>query len=149
MISSSMRTGNGREATASRQSVWLPPGVAFASLPKPVQEMVVDILDPLYRQYVAQPSDALERAQGVSFCNLLILELLTTHSVAGRAADLDWARLPTSRGLAALVGITGQKNKIANFLLALRKFRDRVERADTASPQVRQEPGGLEKHENC
>jgi hypothetical protein len=144
----SAHTTNGQDTTAAAVPLWLPPGVTFASLPTPVQQVVVAVLNPAYQEHVLEATDALERGQGLSYCNVLFFEIMTTYSVAERAG-LDWSRLPLSKGLAALLGVTGQKNKIANFLLALRKFRDKVERADAAPPQAQPKPSELEKHASC
>jgi hypothetical protein len=126
-------TANGQDAATARP-LWLPPGVTFASLPTPVQQALVAILNPAYQEHVLAATDPLERGQGLSYCNLLFFEIMTTYGVVERATDMDWSRLPTSKGLAALLGVTGQKNKIANFLLALRKFRDKVERTADQQP---------------
>jgi hypothetical protein len=141
----SPHTTNGQDTTAAALPLWLPPGVMFAALPTAVQQAVVAILNPAYQEHVVQTSDPLERGQGLSYCNLLFFEIMTACGVVGRATDMDWSRLPTSKGLAALLGVTGQKNKIANFLLSLRKFRDQVERANAAAadPQPKR-PGSLE-----
>jgi hypothetical protein len=52
--------------------------------------------------------------------------------VAEQAASVQLSRVAVCKGLAALVGISGQKARIANFLFALQKFRDKVERASAA-----------------
>jgi hypothetical protein len=168
-------TDDGQDATVSAQPPWLPAGVKFDSLPEPVQQSVLAILNPIYQMQVLEANDALEQGQGLSYCHLLFFEILMTYAVLERATEVDWSRLPTSKGLAALVGVTGQKNKIANFLFVLRKSRNQVERnsladverriaklqsalcrdkvgpAESASPlAVRSEPiGSLEKHGSC
>jgi hypothetical protein len=138
----SAHTPNGQDTTAAALPLWLPPGVRFASLPMPVQQAVVAILNPAYQEHVLKANDPLERGQGLSYCNLLFFEIMTTCGVVERATDMDWSRLPTSKGLAALMGVTGQKNKIANFLLALRKFRDKVERTNAPVPETQQGAAG-------
>ena len=138
----SAHTPNGQDTTAAALPLWLPPGVRFASLPMPVQQAVVAILNPAYQEHVLKANDPLERGQGLSYCNLLFFEIMTTCGVVERATDVDWARLPTSKGLATLLGVTGQKNRIANFLLSLRKFRDKVERADAAAADQQPKPSG-------
>jgi hypothetical protein len=139
----STHTTNGQDTTAAASPLWLPPGVTFASLPTPVQQALVAILAPAYQEHVLAATDPLERGQAVSYCNLLFFEIMTTCGVVERATDVDWARLPTSKGLATLLGVTGQKNRIANFLLSLRKFRANVERTNAAAAD-RQPRGSLE-----
>lgn len=141
MTSSSVGNGTGRGATASAQPLWLPPGTTFASLPKAVQQAVVAILNPAYQRHVLEAGDALERGQGLSYCNLLFLEIVTTYGVLERPIDGDWSRLPVSKGLAALMNVTGQKSKVASFLLALQKLRARVEPASAAPPEVKPASG--------
>jgi hypothetical protein len=128
------RTGNGQNAPASPRPLWLPPGVTFESLPKPVQQAVLDILNPVYQEQVLKASDPLERGQGLSYCNLLFFELLTTYGLIESATSAGLARLPSSKGLTVLVDVTGQKGKVANFLFRLREFHHRVERESAAPP---------------
>jgi len=106
---------------------WLPPGVTFESLPNPVQQAVRDVLTPAYEQQVLKADDALEKAQGLSLCYHLFFEIVTMFRLVGRSADRDWAQVVLSKGLTTLMNISAQKNKIANSLLALRKFRERLE----------------------
>jgi hypothetical protein len=146
MYSLPTRTGNGQNAPAPApvpapapapapaRPLWLPPGVTFESLPKSVQQAVLDILNPVYQELVLKASDPLERGQGLSYCNLLFLELLTTCGLVEWATDVGLPSLPSSQGLAGLVGVTGQKGKVANFLFEFRKFRHKVERESAAPP---------------
>jgi hypothetical protein len=148
MVASSARTGNGRGATAS-SPLWLPAGVTFGSLPSAAQQAVLTILNPLYQQLVLEKNDALERGQGLSYCQLAFLEIMATYGVVGRAV-LDWSRLPVSKGLTALMGVTGQKNKVASFLLTLRKFHGKVEGTNGRTPEAEAKPSGsLEKDGSC
>ena len=66
MTSNSARPDS-RDATVSGQPLWLPPGTTFALLPKPVQQAIIDILNPAYQKYVLEAGDALERGQGLSY----------------------------------------------------------------------------------
>lgn len=134
MDTSSPPGGNGQDATAAAQPLWLPPGVTFSSLPKPVQQAVLAILNPIYEEQVLGATDPLERGQGLSYCNLLFFELMTTCGVLQWAADETLYRMAISKGLAALVNVSSQKNRIANFLLALQKFRAKAEPADAEPP---------------
>jgi hypothetical protein len=147
MVANSARPGNGRGATAS-SALWLPAGVTFESLPRAAQQAVLSILNPLYQQLVVEKNDALERGQGLSYCHLVFLEIMATYGVVGRP-DLDWFRLPVSNGLTALMGVAGQKNKVASFLLTLRKLQGKVEGTNGSAPESEAKPPGLEKDGNC
>jgi hypothetical protein len=107
------------------------------SLPQPVQQAVLDILNPVYQEQVLKASDPLERGQGLSYCNLLFFEILTTYALVEWAAGAGLSRLPSSKGLEALVDVTGEKGKHANFLFEVRKFRHKVERESAAPPPAR------------
>jgi hypothetical protein len=131
---SSSCSGNGQDATAAAQPLWLPSGVTFESLPAPVQQAVLAIVNPVYEQQVLEADDALERGQGLSYCTLLFLEIMSTHGMMARAKDIGWDRVPGSKGLAALVNVSIQKNRVAHFLLALQKFRAKAEPADADPP---------------
>jgi hypothetical protein len=139
MDASSPPGGNGQDATAAAQPRWLPPGVTFSSLPAPVQQAVLAILNPIYEEQVLGANDALEYGQALNYCNMLFLELMATHGMMARAQDIGWDRLPGSKGLAALINLSSQKNRIANFLLALQKYRSQRERANAPAPET--QPG--------
>jgi hypothetical protein len=82
MTSKSEPTNNGQNTTPSNQPPWLPPGASFSVLPNAAQQAIVQILNPAYRRHVLEASDALEQAQGLSFCRLLFFEIVATHAVA-------------------------------------------------------------------
>jgi hypothetical protein len=139
MVSSPAPAGDGQDAVQSTRPLWLPPGVTFNSLPAPVQQAVLAILNPIFEEQVLGANNALEYGQGLSYCTLLFFELMATHGMMARAQDIGWDRVPGSKGLAALVNLSSQKNRVANFLLALQKYRSKRERADAPAPET--QPG--------
>jgi hypothetical protein len=132
MTLKSESTNNGQATMSSRQPLWLPPGASFSVLPKAIQEAIADILNPAFKERVLEASDALARAQGVSYCTTLYLELVMTHAVAEQAVAGHFGQLAGSKSLGALMAVITQKGRVASFLLALQKFHDKLERTSTA-----------------
>jgi hypothetical protein len=137
MTVKSAPTNNGQNTTPSNQPLWLPPGASFSVLPKATQETIVQILNPAYRKLVLEASDALEQAEGLSYCSLLFFQIVATQALGEQAIAGYLTQLTVSKSLAALMGVTGQKARIASFLLGLQKFRDKLERASTAPVEAK------------
>jgi hypothetical protein len=136
MVANSVDSSDRQDPTVSAEPLWLPPGVKFESLPASLQEAVVAVINPAFQAYVQDASNALERGEGLSYCTLLFVELWATCGLVDRAAEVGVSRLPGSKALASLMAVTGQKTKVASFLLRLHKFRARDRAASPATPAV-------------
>jgi hypothetical protein len=130
-------TNNSQNPRPSNQPIWLPPGASFSVLPKPVQEAIVDILNPAYQKHVLGASDALERAQGVTLCTTLFFELVMTHAVAEQVVAGHFGRLAGCKSLETLMGVIAHKGRVASFLLALQKFHDKLERPSATASSAK------------
>src|SRR5262245_18984294 len=65
MSSSSMGNGK-RQAESASAPLWLPPGVDFDSLPRAVQQVVVNVLNPAHQTLVLDSDDVLEQGEGLT-----------------------------------------------------------------------------------
>jgi hypothetical protein len=60
---------------------WIPPGVDFYSFPPEIQSAIVDIVNPVYKQLVADAADCLEKSTGLTIVYLLWMEIINQHQL--------------------------------------------------------------------
>jgi hypothetical protein len=121
-------------SASSDRPYWLPDGIDFDSLGEQTQRDIIAVVNPAYRQRVANAPNALARAQGLLFVQSLFWALQSAW-----AMGLCW-RGNAEEAYAKLFGqhmrFMGAHQKIATFLLNLDKYHDR--RDPTKSPGDKQ-----------
>jgi hypothetical protein len=97
-------------------------------IPAELRDAVVQIVNPAYRQFVLEASDALERMIGFSLVYLLWLEILEQFEMRREYQDVT-AVLGLAAGTTGAISdhlrLIDSKLKAGNFLVRLRELRHR------------------------
>jgi len=116
--------------------LWVPEGVQFDELPKPLQAALVDIVNPAYEELVLGAQTALEKGQGLSYVALLFWELLG-HFDLGEAWGENLPHGDSKRQRAQLrrcSRLIDLKGRTAKFLLEAQKFYAKCGETDLLDP---------------
>ena len=139
---------------------FVPPGVTFETLPRTLQALLTDVIQPLYSETVLRAESALERQAGITLCYLAWQECLLQIEAISKAGNSSNGRASPGpldeKKVAVYLRTAGAKQKVADFLLRYEAFRtkfqdpmwglrDRIEEAvaamkDTAADTVPVQP---------
>jgi hypothetical protein len=117
---------------------WVPAGIEFDHLPRPVQQALVEIVEPLYEQLVMAAEDGLERSTGLTLVHLLWLEILDQRDIGleyGATAVLNLPLPGRHTAIARHLRLIEGKVRTGQFLLQVRNWVRRAAReADSWPP---------------
>ncbi len=108
--------------------LWIPDGVDFDALPKPLQCAVADIINPTYNELVLQAQTGLERSVGLTYTHLLWLAAIDMIEIArdmGPGLERGEGTDQHQKKIKRHLRLVGQKDRLAKFLLEAQKFYDR------------------------
>ena len=107
---------------------WLPDGSTLDIIPAGLRDAVVQLVNPAYRQFVLEASDALERMIGFSLVHLLWLEILEQFEMRREYQDVT-AVLGLAAGTEGAINdhlrLIDAKLRAGSFLVRLRELRHR------------------------
>ncbi len=106
---------------------WVPPGLPYAHVPKEVQTALVEIVNTVYEQLVAQAPDALEKSTGLTLVNLLWLEIVDQFDMGRTYSSDAFINTITCRPelIARYFQLIDAKMKASFMLARLRELRAR------------------------
>ncbi len=110
---------------------WAPESVDLDKVPEPVRQAVAEIIEPAYRQMVAEAEDPIERSIGLTVVHLMWLEVLDQHEAKHEYLTTASLNLPQDR-FAAIdqhLRMLHTKVKVGSFVIQLREMRRRSEAA--------------------
>jgi hypothetical protein len=111
--------------------------VEFHRLPRPVQQALVEIVEPLYEQLVLAAQDGLERSTGLTLVHLLWLEILGQRDIGleyGATAVLNLPVPGRHNAIAHHLRLIEGKVRTGQFLLQVRNWLRRNREAREAEP---------------
>ncbi len=113
------------------QPPWAPDGVDLIKVPEPVRQAVAEIIEPAYRQMVAEVEDPLERSIGLTLVHLMWLEVLDQHEAKQEYLQTSILELPEDRSdmIDRHLRMLHTKVKVGSLLMRLREMRRQSEAA--------------------
>ena len=108
---------------------WAPEGVDLDRVPEPVRQAVAEIIEPAYRQMVAEAEDPIERSIGLTVVHLMWLEVLDQHEAKHEYLTTASLNLPQDRfaTIDQHLRMLHTKVKVGSFVIQLREMRQRSE----------------------
>lgn len=109
---------------------FIPENCDWETLPADVRAAVRDIVMPLYREYVLENGDVLQRSAGLSLAYLVTLEVIEQVS-QGRllfqpVLDNDDDMKDRSRRMDRYLRLLGAKQKYTDLLVRLKSWREKA-----------------------
>jgi hypothetical protein len=119
---------------------WIPDGIKFDKLPRPLQILIEEIISPLYEQQVLNANTPLQKAIGLDYVHLAWLTAIEQFTLAKEMAPTLWREGtgPHQEKLDRHMKLMNHKDRTGRFLLEVEKFNRRF-----ALPELFRDPMGV------
>jgi hypothetical protein len=109
--------------------VWAPKGVDLDVVPTEIQQVVAELIQPIYDQCVTNASDCLEKSLGITITHLLWLEILEQFDIKREYTQIE-AVLQITHNRTGMIEshlrLINTKLRIGYFLLRLKEVRQHL-----------------------
>jgi hypothetical protein len=115
----------GEELSSLDRPIWLPEGEDIKKMSAIVRRAVAEIVQPVYKELVAQAHTAMEKSLGLSLVHCLWLEILNQQGSKSVPADLELLLGNDNRQktIDQFLKLTNVKIRISNILTRLQELR--------------------------
>jgi hypothetical protein len=121
---------NDSQVSPGPRPPYLPPEMAWETLPAEVRLAIDDVVTPIYQCYVVENGDVLQRSTGMSLVYLVMYEALE-QIASGRTifAEFDTDQdgwFERQRRIGQILRLIGAKQKCTDLLIRLQSFREKL-----------------------
>ena len=102
--------------------LWHPLGAKLDALPNNVRAALAEIINPAFEELVQAAPTALEKTTGLTYLNLLWVEVFEQFNMASLLWQMSTAEF-YFQNLAGYLRVVGAKHQFAKFLLHAKKVR--------------------------